>query len=102
MNEFVHFFCKQGLIHFNLFVLIDFIDFGTPAQLSYRPDAPRRISHLIDFAISKNVNRYLVTAEITFDLSSDYSPVIATYYGRISLARTSTKVFYKTNLLKYI
>lgn len=78
------------------------MDFVTPAQLTYRSDVPRKISHLIKFVISKNVNRYLVTAEITYDLSSDHSPAIATYFGRISLEKTSEKVFYKTNLLKYV
>ena len=77
------------------------IDFVSPGHPTYWPADPRKIPDLIDFAISKNINRNSITTEISYDLSSDHSPIIVTYYGRTNLRNYTTNTFYRTNWLKY-
>ena len=76
------------------------LDFISPSQPTYWPTDPRKIPDLIDFAISKNINRNSVEIEISYDLSSDHSPILLTYYGRTNILK-NPNTFYKTSWLKY-
>ena len=77
------------------------LDVISPGQPTYWPTDPRKIPDLIDFAISRNVDRNSISTEISFDLSSDHSPVIVTYYGKNIPKSPENIPFYKTNWLKY-
>ena len=56
--------------------------FLSPRQPTYWPTDPRKNPDLIDFGITKNIDRDALSAEIAYDLHSDHSDIIATYIGQ--------------------
>ncbi len=77
------------------------LDFVSPRHPTYWPTDPRKIPDLIDFAISKGIVRESVTTEVSYDLSSDHSPVIITYYGATNMTKSPTDTIYRTDWLGY-
>ena len=78
------------------------LDIVSPGQPTYWPADPKKIPDLIDFAITKNINRNSISTEMSYDLSSDHSPIIVSYYGRTNISKFHTETYYfKTNWLKY-
>ena len=75
------------------------LDFISPRQPTYWPTDPKKVPDLIDFAITKNINRYSVSVQLSQDLSSDHSPIIVMYSGQEPIQSHNLK--YKTNWLKY-
>ena len=75
------------------------LDFISPRQPTYWPTDPRKIPDLLDFAISKNIPRDACITESSYDLSSDHSPIILTYFG--CSVSSNTPPAYRTDWLKY-
>jgi len=48
----------------------------SPGRPTYWPTDSKKLPDLIDFAITKNIPRSLISAECLSDLSSDHSPVL--------------------------
>lgn len=78
------------------------LDFISPRHPTYWPTDPRKIPDLLDFGICKNINRNSIHAEISYDLSSDHSPVIVRYYGITNVTRSPMcSSTFRTDWLKY-
>ena len=54
------------------------LEFLSPRQLTYWPTGPRKTPHLINFAITKNIDRSTLSAEVSYDLCSDHSAITVT------------------------
>ena len=76
-------------------------DFLSPRQLTYWPTDPRKNPDLIDFGITKNIDRGALSAEISYDLCSDHSAIIVTYSGQTPISKALTNRIYKHDWLKY-
>lgn len=77
---------------------LDVISSGKP---TYWPSDPRKIPDLIDFGVTRNIERNNLSTETSFDLSSDHSPVILTYSVIITNSTPCGQTSFKTNWLKY-
>ena len=73
-------------------------DFLSPRPPTYWPTDPRKNPDLIDFGITKNIDR---GAEILYDLYSDYSAIIVNYSGKTPISKALTNKIYKQDWLKY-
>ena len=62
-------------------------DFLSPRQPMYWPTEPRRNPDLIDFGITKNIDRDALSAEISYDFHSDHSAIIVTYSGQTPIRK---------------
>lgn len=72
---------------------------GTP---TYWPTDPKKLPDLIDFAVSKNIPRNLISAECLSELSSDHSPVLIQLQRHPEFANRPGKLTsQKTNWLRY-
>ena len=74
-------------------------DFLSPRQPTYWPTDPRKNPDLIDFGITKNIDRGALSEEISYDLCSDHSAIIVTYSGQTPTSKTNN--LYKQDWLKY-
>jgi len=54
------------------------LDYVSPGSPTYWPTDPRKVSDLIDFAVTKNIPRNIIGAKALSDLSLDHSPVLIT------------------------
>ena len=52
------------------------LDIISPGKPTNWPSDQNKIRDLIDFAVSKNIDRSLITVDTCTNLSSDYSPVL--------------------------
>ena len=78
------------------------LDFSSPGQPTYWPSDHSKIPDLIDFAITKGINRNLITAENKLDLSSDHSPILFCILEKpLSTESPLHLTTHKTNWLKY-
>ena len=68
-------------------------------QPTYWPTDPRKSPDLIDFGITKNIDRDALSAEISYDLCSDHSAIIVTYSGQTAISKTNN--LYPQDWLKY-
>lgn len=58
------------------------LDFSSCGQPTYWPSDQRKMPDLIDFAITKGIDRNKISSTSLFDLCSDHSPVIIKYSVR--------------------
>lgn len=78
---------------------LDHVSPGTP---TYWPTDPKKLPDLIDFAVTKNIPRNLISAECLPDLSSDHSPLLINLLRHPEPANHSYKLTSdKTNWLIY-
>jgi len=56
------------------------LDVASPGQPTYWPSDHNKTPDLIDFAITKGINRELLSANVLNELSSDHSPVLFEVY----------------------
>ena len=73
-------------------------DFLSPRQPT---TDPRKNIDLIDFGITKNINRSALPAEVSYDLCSDHSAIIVTYCEQTPISKALTNKKYKHYWLKY-
>ena len=76
-------------------------DFLYPRQPTYWLTDPGKNLDLIDFGITKNIDRGALSAEISYDLCSDHSAIIVTYSGQTPISKALTNQLYKQDWLKY-
>ena len=78
------------------------LDCISPGQPTYWPTDRKKIPDLIDFAVSRKIDRQLVSAVTVAELSSDHSPVLIKIYERPKIvAQESRLTNRETNWLKY-
>jgi len=81
---------------------INNLDYVSPGSPTYWPTDPRKVPDLVDFAVTKNIPRNIISAKALSDLSSDHSPVLIT---RLQSTKTTDHPFgltsHRTNWLKY-
>ncbi|KAH8355513.1 hypothetical protein KR093_010011, partial [Drosophila rubida] len=78
---------------------LDCVSPGTP---TYWPTDPRKLPDLIDFAVTKNIPRNLISANSLPDLSSDHSPVLFQLnLHPVAVDKPFRLTTNKTNWLKY-
>ena len=66
-----------------------------PRLLTYWPTDARKNPDLIDFGISKNIDRVALSAKVSYDLCSDRSAIIVTYSGQAPISKALTNKIYK-------
>ena len=66
------------------------------------PTDPRKKPDLIDFGITKNIDKGALSAEISYDLCSDHSPIIVTYSGQTATNKALTNKIYKKVKIKQV
>jgi len=78
------------------------LDYVSPGNPTYWPTDPRKVPDLIEFAVTKNIPRNIISVKALSDLSSDHSPVLITLLQSTKttdhpLIQTS----HRTNCLKF-
>lgn len=92
----------------NLFKIImnNGYDIASCGQPTYWPTDRRKIPDLIDFAVTKNINRSKIRTSTVYDLSSDHSPVVLEYVSEVvlddSVNNSKKKAVNWINYRKYI
>lgn len=77
-------------------------DISSCGQPTYWPTDRRKVPDLIDFAITKNINRNKISSSAVQDLSSDHSPVIVEYLSVVKFDKVTVNLTNKqTNWIKY-
>jgi hypothetical protein len=72
-----------------------YISSGTP---TYRPTDPAKIPDLLDFFVPKGISPGYTDIVPNFDLSSDYTPIIATISSSVTTIHNIPRLHnYKTN-----
>ena len=79
----------------------NWFDLLSPRQPTYWPTDSGKNPDLIDFGVTKNINKEALSSEISYDLSSDHSAIIITYSGQTPISKALTNKIYKEDLLKY-
>ena len=69
-------------------------DFLSPRQLTYWPTDPRKNPDLIDFGITKNIDRGALSADISYDLCSDHLAIIVAYSWQTPISKALTNKMY--------
>ncbi|XP_050338511.1 RNA-directed DNA polymerase from mobile element jockey isoform X3 [Bactrocera neohumeralis] len=78
------------------------LDIISPGKPTYWPSDRKKIPDLIDFAVIKNIDKSLITADTSTDLSSDHSPVLIKLCEQPIFVNPKVGLTsYKTNWLKY-
>ena len=77
----------------------NWFDLLSPRQPTYWPTDSGKNPDLIDFGVTKNINKEALSSEISYDLSSDHSAIIITYNGQTAISKT--KMIYNQDWLKY-
>ena len=78
------------------------LNYVSPGKPTYWPSDPNRKPDLIDFAVTKNIPRNLINAEVLSDLSSDHSPVLINFLQCPELEVYPNRLTtHRTNWLKY-
>lgn len=77
-------------------------DISSCGEPTYWPADPKRLPDLIDFAVTKNINRTRITSRLSLDLSSDHAPVLLDYHIEQEVSNASHYLTSSsTNWLKY-
>jgi len=78
---------------------LDYVFSGSP---TYWPTDPRKVPDLIDFAVTKNIPRNIISAKALSDLSSNHSPRVITLLQSPKTSDHPHRLTpHRTNWLKY-
>lgn len=77
-------------------------DISSCGEPTHWPEDPNRLPDLIDFAVTRNINRSRITSRLSLDLSSDHSPVLLEYHIDKEVSQLSYNLTsLSTNWLNY-
>jgi len=78
------------------------LDFVSPGSPTFWPTDPRKVPDLIDFAVTKNIPRNILSAKAFSGLSSDHPPMLITLLQSTKTTDHPLRLTtHRTNWLKY-